>query len=122
MQHGAATTPSSFSKACSAVALTAWPSFFLSAAAATAVAPSTAMVGALPRAEPLEPRAPRREPELGAELRGPVAVASVTTELPKESRPESGDSNHTKTWSHMSGISGHSMGRICVFLVSYQLT
>ena len=84
------------------------------------------MVGALPRAEPLEPRAPRREPELGAELRGPVAVASVvpvaetgdfryTTELPKESRPESGDSNHPKTWSHMSGISGHSMGRISVF-------
>ena len=120
MQHGAAPTPSSFSKACSAVALTAWLSFFLSAAAATAVAPSTAMVGALPRAEPLEPRAPRREPELGAELRGPVAVASVvpvaetgdfryTTELLKESRRESGDSNHPKTWSHMSRISGHSM-------------
>ena len=52
------------------VALTAWLSFFLSAAAATAVAPSTAMVGALPIALE-EPRAPRREGELGAELRGP---------------------------------------------------
>ena len=80
--------PSSFSKACSAVALTAWLSFFLSAAAATAVAPSTAMLGALPR-EPLEePRAPRRELELGAELRGPVAVTGIywhlmSCELPK---------------------------------------
>ena len=61
--------PSSFSKACSAVAA-ALVSFFLSTAAATAVAPSTATVGALPKAE--APRDPRRAGLLeGAELRGP---------------------------------------------------
>ena len=82
------------------------------------------MVGALPRAEPLEPRAPRREPELGAELRGPVAVASVvpvaetgdfryTTELPKESSQDVVP--HERDFRTLNGAHLR-------FLASYQLT